>query len=179
VYFDFGTGLLLYTRSSWAGVSFSHLNRPNQSLLNGTSPLPAEIKLHGGYKFTIEELESSNPHLATNNFITVALNYKKQNKFNQLDAGLYYTRNFLVLGCWYRGLPFFKPVPGYQNNDALVFLFGANVPRYKIGYSYDYTLSKLTNLVSKGTHEISMSYQFCTFKRVKKRRNTLISCPKF
>jgi type IX secretion system PorP/SprF family membrane protein len=178
-YLDVGTGVLLYTRSAWFGFSASHINQPNQSVLNGVSPLPSELKFHGGFKFVIEELESSNPSLAMNNFVTLAANYKKQNKFNQLDLGIYYTRNLIVLGLWYRGIPLFKPEPTYQNNDALILLFGVNVQKYKIGYSYDYTLSKLTNASSKGSHEISMSYQFCTFKKTRKRKNTLVVCPKF
>jgi type IX secretion system PorP/SprF family membrane protein len=178
-YFDVGTGILLYSRSSWFGFAATHINRPNQSLLNGDSPLPAELKFHGGYKFVIEELESSNPSLAMNNFVTLAANFKKQQKFNQLDLGIYYTRNAIVLGAWYRGIPAFKPVTGYQNNDAIIFLFGVNVQKYKVGYSFDFTVSKLTHGASKGAHELSMSYQFCTFKKMKRRKSGLIACPKF
>jgi type IX secretion system PorP/SprF family membrane protein len=178
-YFDIGTGFLVYSQSTWLGFSAAHMNKPNQSLLNGTSPLPTELKFHGGYKFVIEELESSNPRLAVNNFVTIAMNYKKQNKFNQLDAGLYYTKDLFVIGAWYRGLPFFKPEESYANSDALILLLGMNVQKYKVGYSYDFTISKLTNYASHGSHEVSMSYQFCTFKKMKRRRNALISCPKF
>src|SRR5687767_8037682 len=31
-YFDFGAGLLMYSRKVWLGVSTAHLNRPNRSL---------------------------------------------------------------------------------------------------------------------------------------------------
>ena len=178
-YFDLGTGLLLYSRFAWLGMSFAHLNKPNQSLLNNISPLPTEFKLHGGYKFVIEDLESSAKRLPETNFITLAWNYKKQNNFNQLDVGIYYNKNVFVVGFWYRGLPFFKPEATYANSDAVIFLMGVNVDRFKIGYSYDLTVSKLTNMSSRGSHELSMSYMFCKFKRSKKKKNMLISCPKF
>jgi type IX secretion system PorP/SprF family membrane protein len=179
-YFDAGFGLLIYTATAWAGFSAAHINKPNQSLLNGISPLPPEFKIHGGYKYLLDEPEAaSNKKIPNQHSITFAFNYKKQNKFNQADLGIYYNKNLFVIGCWYRGLPIYKPNNTYANNDAVIFLFGINIEKYKLGYSYDMTLSKLSNLTTKGSHEVSMSYQFCNFKRTKKRKNILISCPKF
>jgi hypothetical protein len=114
-----------------------------------------------------------------NHSVSFAFNYKKQQKFNQIDLGVYYSKNLLVFGGWYRGIPVFKPVAGYENNDALIVLFGINVTTYKIGYSYDITVSSLSHNTSGGSHEISMAYQFCNFKKPKKKKNGLISCPKF
>jgi type IX secretion system PorP/SprF family membrane protein len=178
-YFDLGTGVLVYSRFSWLGFSASHINKPNQSLLNGTSTLPMEVKLHGGYKFSFFEMESYAKRLPESNFITLAWNYKKQNKFNQFDLGLYYNKNVFVVGLWYRGLPFFRPEVSYANNDAIILLTGINLDRYKMGYSYDITISKLTNVNTRGSHELSMTYQFCKFKKSRKRKNMLIACPKF
>lgn len=179
MYADIAVGVLVYTKEWWSGFSVNHVNRPNQAFQGTESQLPAEFKLHGGYKFAFDgdESNSSKKNPERKN-ITVTGNYKKQNKYNQVDLGLYYSRNYIVFGLWYRGIPFFRPIPEYRNNDALVFLFGVTVDRFKIGYSYDVTLSKLTNMSSGGSHEISMSYQFCNFK-VKKKKNILISCPKF
>lgn len=178
-YFDAGLGLLVYTSTTWFGFSASHINKPDQTLMNGVSLLPPELKFHGGFKLTIEERESVNKNIPFVHSITVAYNYKKQLKFNQVDLGIYYTKNWLVLGLWYRGIPLFKPNKSYENNDALIFLTGINFSRYKIGYSYDLTLSSLNNVNTRGTHELSMSYQFCKFKKGKRKKNILIACPKF
>ncbi|HQQ94947.1 MAG TPA: type IX secretion system membrane protein PorP/SprF [Bacteroidia bacterium] len=179
-YFDAGAGGLLYSKSTWLGLSVAHLNRPNQSLMFAESTLPMEIKLHGGYRYVIHENESSNRKIPVSNFVTAAFNYKHENNFNQLDLGIYYAQDAIVLGVWYRGLPIFKPVAGYANNDAIIFLMGFNIEKLKLGYSYDLTLSNLTNVVSRGTHEISLSYQFCKLKRPRNnKKRTLISCPKF
>lgn len=177
-YFDAGLGFLAYTRTSWLGFAVNHLNQANQSLTNGESILPMELKFHGGYKIVLEESETVR-NIPDVHSITIGYNYKKQQKFNQMDLGIYYTKNLLVLGCWYRGIPFFKPERSYRNNDALIFLLGLNVEKYRIGYSYDYTVSKLNNVSSRGTHELSMAYQFCKFKKGKTKKNDLISCPKF
>jgi type IX secretion system PorP/SprF family membrane protein len=178
-YFDVGVGILVYGKSTWGGISIAHLNRPNQSMLNGVSLLPAEFKLHGGYKFIIEEMESSNRKIPVNHSVSFAFNYKTQQKFNQIDLGIYYSKHLLTFGMWYRGIPIFKPVKGYENNDAFIVLFGINLSKYKIGYSYDVTLSTLSHLATGGSHELSMAYQFCNFKKPKKKKSGLISCPKF
>lgn len=177
-YFDMSLGVLVFTRTAWWGFAASHVNEPNQSITGGVSALPAELKLHGGYKFTFSEKIISGS-VREKHSITGAFNYKKQAKFNQIDVGIYYNKDIVVLGVWYRGIPIFKPITDYRNNDALVFLFGLSVGKYNVGYSYDYTLSKLSNASSKGTHEVSMSYQFCKIKKSQKRRLVVVHCPKF
>jgi len=48
-----------------------------------------------------------------------------------------------------------------------------------VGYSYDYTLSKLTNAVSGGAHEISLTLNF-EGKEVRGRRPAAnMSCPRY
>jgi type IX secretion system PorP/SprF family membrane protein len=176
-YFDVGAGGLIYTNNEWIGLAVNHLNTPDQTLLNNISPLPREYKLHGGYRLTIAEHESKLiPYI---NAVTFAFNYKHQSKFNQLDLGIYYNYNWFVIGAWYRGIPVTKPNKQDPNTDAAIFLIGFNLGRYKMGYSYDYTVSKLTNATSNGSHEISMAYQLCNLKKVKRRKNVLIACPKF
>jgi len=81
-----------------------------------------------------------------------------------------------VLGVWYRGIPVLEAYkPGYQNNDAIVFLVGVEAGRFKFGYSYDVTISLLAGYTD-GANELSVSYQFCDPKRTKK---SAIPCPKF
>lgn len=178
-YFDIGAGILIYSASTWFGFSASHLNKPDQTLLNGISPLPAELKFHGGYKLKIEERELGNRAIPHINAVTFAFNFKNQSKFNQLDLGIYYTKNWFVIGAWYRGIPLAKPNGQDVNTDALIFLTGLNFGSYKIGYSYDYTISKLSNLNTSGSHEISLAFQLCSSKKTRKKKNILISCPKF
>lgn len=180
-YLDLSSGVLLYGKNFWGGLSVIHLNRPNQSLLNGFSPLPPEILIHGGYRFEIGEHTTIDQKNDNNNTLMLALNYKKQARFNQMDVGIYYTKHQLVLGVWYRGLPFFKPTPLYRNNDALIFLIGISYDRYKFGYSYDYTVSKLSNNISKGSQEVSVAFQMCSASKNKfrKKKYPLIVCPKF
>ncbi len=187
-YFDMAFGILLYSQNDFMGFSVSHLNKPNQALINGTSRLPSEYKFHGGHTFLLGKDASitkkadansiSTMRRSTENSITVAFNYKKQQKFNQLDLGFYYSKNIMTYGVWYRGIPLYKPFTWYSSNDAVILVLGVTLEKLKIGYSYDFTISKLSNLSSRGSNEISLSYQFCNQKK-RKRSTILISCPKF
>jgi type IX secretion system PorP/SprF family membrane protein len=175
VYFDLNMGYLVYSSNAWGGLAINHLTRPNQSLQGGNSPLPMEFKFHGGYKFLLKEDASNSKEQHS---ITAAINYKKELKFNQLDIGGFYTKGFFVVGLWYRGIPLYKPFKWYSSNDAVTILVGLSTDKLNIGYSFDYTVSKLNISNTNGTHEISLSYPFCG-KKKGKRKQILISCPKF
>lgn len=75
-----------------------------------------------------------------------------------------FQKNGLTGGVWYR------------NKDAFITSIGINTPHFKLGYSYDLTLSKL-GTGSGGSHELSMGINFnCKPKR---RTFRAISCPSF
>jgi type IX secretion system PorP/SprF family membrane protein len=174
-FFDMGSGALIYTSNFWIGTSFFHLTKPNESFYtNEGAVLPIKYSVHGGAKFHINE-EENDPDLKKS--VTLVANYRGQGKFDQFDIGIYYSRNVFTIGLWYRGIPGLKAYkPGYSNNDALAILVGFQKERLHIGYSYDLTISLLQNL-TKGAHEVTLSYQLC--KPHKKTKRVLISCPKF
>lgn len=176
-FFDIGAGMLAYTKKYWVGLSFYHLNKPNESLLGetGESNVPVKYSVHGGYKYTLNPDEKEPMKQRS---ISPAMNYRGQLEFDQLDIGFYYSQNVFNAGLWYRGIPGLKAYkPGYSNNDAIAIIIGVKTDRMNIGYSYDVTISKLTNR-SQGAHEITASYQLCKLNKKKKKR-LLVPCPKF
>jgi type IX secretion system PorP/SprF family membrane protein len=175
-YFDFGAGAIYITSMYWAGISFYHLNLPNESLLeNYTVNLPVECSIHMGSKFDLTPNEKGT---SEKTYISPVLHYRAQRKFDQVDIGFYFTKSVFTAGLWYRGIPGLKGYkPGYQNNDAVAIILGLQTDRIRFGYSYDLTISKLAG-VSKGAHEITLSFQICNPKK-RKTRFALISCPKF
>jgi type IX secretion system PorP/SprF family membrane protein len=176
-FFDIGAGTLLYTKKYWFGVSFYHLNKPNETLRGEAeeSTLPIKYSAHGGYKYTINPDEKE--EMKRKSF-SGAFHYRGQAEFDQLDFGGYYTQYVFNLGLWYRGIPGLKAYKaGYENNDAISVIIGIRTDRLSFGYSYDYTISKLTNM-SHGAHEISVAYQLCKLNKKKKKR-LLVPCPKF
>lgn len=177
LYFDASAGYLMYGESWWGGIAVHHLNKPNQSLTGDVSRLPMEVKLHGGYKYKIDDEsdKSKDQH-----FVSAALNYKKSARFNQIDLGAYYAKSYLVFGLWYRGIPVVhEPTDWYKNNDAIIFLIGISGDKAQVGYSFDYTMGKLTLQSSGGTHELSMTYLLCGKRKGKKKKLIVVSCPKF
>lgn len=173
-YFDSNTGLLFFGKKFWVGFSAFHLNRPNESLM-GVDParMPIKYSWHGGYKFLLQGEERGDKTM--NTYFTPVVHYYHQEKFDQLAFGCYFTKALVNVGFWYRGLPGKAYKPGYTNRDAFAVLIGFANDKFNFGYSYDFTISKLSGN-TKGAHEISLSYQYC---KKKKRRLVLVSCPKF
>ena len=155
-FFDIGAGILIHTEKYWLGTSFFHLNQPNQSLIGANSRLPIKYTVHGGAKFPLNKEEKTETKKES---ITTVFHYRGQKEFDQFDIGMYYTRYVFSLGLWYRGIPGLKAYKkGYSNNDAIAIITGIQAKRMSIGYSYDFTISKLAFLTN-GAHEITLSYQ--------------------
>jgi len=176
-YFDFSFGSIFYSPNLWVGVSMHHINNPNQSLIGEDAPVLRKISLHGGYKFSLSEV---NPFWQSKSglerSITPSFNYRRQGSFQQLDLGVYMTLEPVLFGLWYRGLP----VNGFKdakNSEALIVMFGLIMGKTTMGYSFDYTLSDL-GIETGGAHEISLRYAFSlNDPRKPPREIRLLKCP--
>jgi type IX secretion system PorP/SprF family membrane protein len=166
---DASTSVLFYTGRIWGGVSVDHLLRPNLSLYGDTTRLGMKFSLFGGYQL----LKYQNLLKPIDESVSVAFLYKNQSNINMLDIGLYWYRNPIVLGFWYRGLPI---INNEGRGDALCFLAGYKIEQFSIGYSYDFTISKLVASTS-GSHEIALIWEFTTTRKKKKRH--MVPCPEF
>lgn len=187
---DLSTGGILFTKNAWFGVAAFHLNRPNQSVIDEKSPLPIKYSVHGGFKYYMRSgvVGSGIYARPAERSLAPTVQYRHQGQFDQMDAGLYYTAEPMVLGIWYRGIPF-KNVNGFVDNESIVILIGftrigdkdknGNGDVLNIGYSYDYTISKL-GPASGGAHEFSLSYSWPMRNPRKPPPDKLyIPCPKF
>ena len=93
-----------------------------------------------------------------------------------------YSRRKILVGLWYRGLPLLKKNDdGGYVNDAFIIMAGYKWSHFRVGYSYDITSSKLEVKDSYGSHEISMTYEWPsdTRKKKKRKKNFIAPCPKF
>lgn len=152
---DFTAGILGYSKNYFFGFSAAHITQPDEGLL-GVSKLPAKFTGHAGL---IIPLEKGNESYLSPNIL-----FQAQQKFQQLNLGLYYVKGAFVAGLWYR------------NMDAVIALVGLQNNNFKFGYSYDVTVSKLSGNTA-GSHEISLQIQFECKQKKKKYRT--ISCPSF
>jgi type IX secretion system PorP/SprF family membrane protein len=151
-YFDASAGLLLYSSHFYAGITTKHLNTPNESFLEINESLdgglPLRIGMHAGYEFKISEGNKKRQA----SFISPNVMFVKQGDFGQLNIGAYGNLGAIFGGLWYR--------QGFANPDAAIALVGFQSGGYKIGYSYDITVSKLSLGRSGGSHEISLIMNF-------------------
>jgi len=174
-------GGMFFTENFWIGAAAHHVNEPNQSFIDGLSPLPAKFSVHAGYRISLGEgsMRQDFTHLRKERYLTPTINYKRQGPFEQLDVGAYFYVEPIVFGVWYRGLPY-KPVESQSNRDAIVMMVGLNLlSGLNVGYSFDYTVSQL-GIQSGGAHEISLSWTLPNNNQGKPaRRDTILPCPKF
>jgi type IX secretion system PorP/SprF family membrane protein len=181
---DLSFGGVFFTRSAWLGVSAWHLTQPNQSIIDESSPLPRKYSIHGGFKFFLKPGVKGTGVYSRNSerSIAPAIQYRHQGKFDQMDIGLYFTAEPLVVGAWYRGVPF-KNLDQFVNNESIVLLLGfvqlGAKDAINIGYSFDYTISKL-GPGSGGAHEFSLVYTWPMRNPRKPPKDKLIiPCPDF
>lgn len=165
---DVASSLLAYSDNIWFGISWDHMLKPTTSFYNDQSRLPYKFSVYGGVRkvirgFIVSKIEES---------ITGAFYYRNQGGYNQVDIGVYWFRNPISFGVWYRGIPLVKP---YQKYDAIAFMVGYKMQQFSFAYSYDFTISKL-GFGSGGSHEISIIYEF---KVKTKKRYKPIPCPTF
>jgi hypothetical protein len=77
--------------------------------------------------------------------------YHQQGEFHQLNAGMQVNLYPFVGGLWMRH--------NFGNPDVVILLLGFQQENYKIGYSFDYTVSKL-GIQTGGAHEVSVAWLF-------------------
>ncbi len=162
---DFAAGILGYGESIYGGVAVHHLTEPNEGFFS-VSKLPMKITAHIGGIIDLQQhrrrRKIEDPTISPN------LLFMKQGDFEQLNYGMYFNKYPLVGGVWFR--------QGFDNPDAFIALIGIQTSVVKIGYSYDVTVSKLSN-ASGGAHEVSFAMQFGC--KPKKKRIRAINCPSF
>ena len=161
---DLSAGLLGFTKFYYAGFAVHHLTEPDEALHTGPAKLPMKFTGHAGAVIPMG-YSGGGPRRVLENSISPNIMFQKQQDFTQLLLGMYVNKGPIVGGLWYRGAL-----------DAFIALIGFQQGVFKAGYSYDVTVSKLSNQTA-GAHELSMTLQFeC---RPKKKKFRTISCPSF
>lgn len=159
IYPDFSFGLLGFSRVTYFGFAVHHLTSPDEGFID-LAVLERRFTAHFGAKLPVgirHEDMSWSP-----NFI-----FQRQGQAQEINVGAYLSKGPVVAGLWHRNS---------RNRDAIITLLGVEQDEFKIGYSFDFTISDL-NGQTNGAHEISFSYIFPC--RPKKVRFETISCPSF
>ena len=156
--FDISAGVLGFSKLYFFGLAVNHLTQPNEAFTTtGLSPIPMKFTVHAGATIPLEG-KTGNASISPN------IMYQRQGNFQQLNLGVYFTKGPIVGGLWYR------------NKDAFIALVGIQQGKFKFGYSYDVTISRLSQKTA-GSHEISVAYQMECLST--KKKFSTISCPSF
>ena len=168
---DFATSALVYNSRTCAGFTLDHLLTPKMSFYGNDATLPVKFNFYGGTQI----LKQTRLRQKSQEILSVAINFQKQGKFYQSDLGLYFYKDPIIFGVWYRGIPLVTS----QAGDAIIGLIGIKTKQLHIGYSYDFTISSLIGSTG-GAHEISLVYEFNNLSLGQlKKRIRAIPCPEF
>lgn len=166
---DIGAGLLLLDEYFYLGGSMKHLNSPKEGIIlindNLSRGLPVRYMLHGGASINVKE---GNKRRA-GSFISPNFLFAAQGPYKQLNVGAYAGLGPVICGAWFRHT--------FRNADAAILMAGFRQGVFKMGLSYDLTVSELAGR-SGGTFELSLGVMFDKDEvlRKKKRRADLNNC---
>lgn len=148
-YVDVSTGFLLYGPKAYAGFSLKHINTPEQNVINANNNiftgLPIRYSFLAGTEFNLRDYNIS----TFNSFFSPSILFVSQRDFMQLSVGGYLSLGVIYGGAWFRHT--------FGNPDALMLGFGIRKDNFKIGYSFDYTVSSF-GIDSGGAHELGIVF---------------------
>jgi type IX secretion system PorP/SprF family membrane protein len=169
---DFSAGLLFFNERMFFGFAADHLAEPDEGF-NNASILPRKYTAHAGIQIPLDI--GSGGYLSTPTILSPNFIYQKQWFYHQTNYGLYVNKEPFIGGIWFRHFVNKKEdIARYQ--ESLIFLLGFQYDKFKFGYSYDWTISTLTNATG-GAHEFSFTLNMnCPTPSRKFRK---IVCPHF
>lgn len=174
---DFSTGILWnYSKGEMyatandairanAGLSMSHVNKPNQSFFEIKDKLYSKYVLHGGF---YKGLKNTNTSIVPGFSMFVQGKTKEillgmLMKYNLKDASKY-TGNIKSSAIFFGGY--------YRVGDAIIVCAQFEIDKYFIGISYDVNVSRLTSATSGlGGPEISIRFINSKSGNIAMRRN--------
>lgn len=141
-YFDVNAGAFIFSKKLYGGVGVRHLLFPNESLIQqGENYLPVRVAIHTGAIIKLNKNSKIKSYLSPN------ILFINQGLYQQLNIGSYLGKEPVLGGLWFRHT--------FLNSDALIALIGLSIKKFKIAYSYDWTVSRLAPGTG-GSHEISI-----------------------
>jgi type IX secretion system PorP/SprF family membrane protein len=164
-YLDIGVGLMAFSEYWYAGVSLKHLNAPSVSLLRdrqNRGVIPMRVTFNAGGEFPLNPRNK----VGTHPFISPNVLYTRQAGMNQINVGTQIGYGSVFAGLWYRSV--FSA--NFANSDAAILSLGYRKGVFRLGYSYDLTVSGLSPSTG-GAHEVSLIINLDESEKAKKKRN--------
>ncbi len=163
---NFAAGVMVYNDRFYGGVSAYHLTQPKESFFTDDK-LQLKLTAHMGFYLEPAKQRRANT-LPFDYFISPNIIYQQQGAFTRVNLGLYGGVESIMAGAWFRH--------DLDNPNTLIFLVGLRFNNYRIGYSYDHSLSGYSDAFH-AAHEISLTFEFMSPQQ--RYRQRIIRCPDF
>ncbi|HBI81640.1 MAG TPA: hypothetical protein DDY04_06830 [Bacteroidales bacterium] len=166
--YDIGLGVAGDLENFYGGFAVHHLLQPVEANFSGGQAyIPRKYTFHIGADFNLYRWRRFKEVL----IFSPNLIYIQQLNFNQLNAGFYLSKNWLVAGFWIReNLSL--------NSHSFIVTLGYADYKFRIGYSYDFSIMQYGfRGLPTSSHEVTFGWNF-EYKRGKKKYR-YIKCPKF
>ncbi len=153
---DFAAGILFHSNRIYGGFAAHHLHEPDMSIMDkGYAYLPMKLTGHLGMYF---EPGSGDPRRRDqpDYYFSPNIVFQQQGEYNHLSAGMYLGIKPVMLGLWYRH---WLNQSNLTPNNFLVALVGINMDDYRIGFSYDVSMSGLSGDIYSAL-ELSLAFRF-------------------
>ena len=148
-FFDFSTGLMMYSERLFFGLAAHHLTEPNQSFYQGrgnVAPLERKFTAHFVAKLPVYLYGHNRKKFDISPQVITQI----QGVYQQFNYGLFATKRGLIAGAWFRQNLGFR-------YDAMILVAGFLKRSWQFYYSYDFTVSGLSGNAGS-THEISLTF---------------------
>jgi type IX secretion system PorP/SprF family membrane protein len=173
---DVSVGMLGYTPYLYFGLAVHHLLPVQVSFF--TLPkykIGTRWTAHIGGKITLHQKMKDVDNYGDIFFYPNVI-FISQKTFHYLHEGFYFKFYPFTIGAWLRH--------NFKNMDAVIVSCGVEYKFFRIGYSYDFNISKLDH--TGGAHEVSLQFVIpCKYEdnQNTKQRNfskySPVACPKF
>ncbi len=145
---DAGFGFLLFNSVFYAGFSIRNAIMPKESFYTqSNSRTPFRIIAHAGANFNIKHAMSYKYNI----FISPNVLFANQGKNAQFNVGVMSGISLFYFGAWFRY--------AMRNPDATIIVLGIRKGKFRLGYSYDITVSKMAGQTG-GSHELSLIFNW-------------------
>lgn len=159
--FNVNTGWLIYAKSFYGGIAVHNVSEPVQSFYGDLdAKLPRRYTVHAGYVLPLMKNKTADSLGFRPNIM-----FMRQGRSRHINLSCYFNVKWLVAGVGLRQV-------GKQLTyvESILSSIGYRSKRFRLAYSYDSTIDDKKS-VTRGSHEVSIAYQWCSKKDSKKLRS--------
>lgn len=145
---DMGAGFVFFTEKLYVGFAAHNLLLRKESVTGTSSTaVPPKLTVHFGANLNVSHKKSN----LYNIWVSPNVLFVNQGKDFQVEGTFLSGISFMYFGLGYRN--------AIYNSDAVIGYLGFKKGKFRVGYSYDYTISKLAAKTG-GTHELSFTFNW-------------------